>query len=187
MALKATIHKAELQISNLDLHYYNTHQLTVAKHPSETEIRLVARLIAFCFHANERLLFTKGLSTQDEPDLWEHADNGDLLRWIELGQPDERRIRQACGRAAEVVIYCYSGSSAEVWWQQNCSGFEGLKNLTIYNLEPNHVEAVATHIKRTIDWQVTIQDSEMWLNDNAITQSISPLCWLKQGEHLGTA
>jgi len=98
MALNATIYKAELQVSDMDRHYYATHTLTVARHPSETVERLMVRLLAFALYADERLEFGKGLSDGDEPALWRKAYSGDIEQWIELGQPDEARIRKACGR-----------------------------------------------------------------------------------------
>jgi uncharacterized protein YaeQ len=118
MALNATIYKAELQVSDMDRHYYATHALTLARHPSETEERLMVRLLAFALYADERLEFGKGLSADDEPDLWRKDYSGDIQQWIELGQPDEARIRKACGRAEQVVVINYGGRAADVWWVQ---------------------------------------------------------------------
>ncbi len=99
MASKATVYKAELQISDMDRHYYATHVLTVAQHPSETDERLMVRLLAFALHAQERLEFGRGVSSDDEPDLWLRSLSGEIELWVDLGQPDEARIRRACGRA----------------------------------------------------------------------------------------
>jgi uncharacterized protein YaeQ len=98
MALKATVVKAELQVSDMDRHYYASHNLTLAQHPSETDERLMVRLLAFALNADERLEFGKGLSSDDEPDLWRRDYTGDIELWIDLGQPDESRIRKASGR-----------------------------------------------------------------------------------------
>ncbi|MDC1438529.1 YaeQ family protein, partial [Planktomarina temperata] len=99
MAQKSTIYKAELSVSDMDRHYYETHKLTVAKHPSETYERMMLRLLAFALHASERLEFSKGISTDDEPDLWEKSLNGETDLWIALGLPSEKLLRQSCGKA----------------------------------------------------------------------------------------
>lgn len=181
MALKATIYKAELQLTDLDRHHYQTYPLTLARHPSETEERLIVRLLAFTLHASAGLSFTKGLSTQEEPDLWEHTDSGELSSWIELGQPDERRIRQACGRARQVVIYCYSGHSAEIWWRQCAPALQGIKNLTVYYLPPAQLAMVVPHLSRSIQWQLMIQDGECWLSAGTETLTIQPEGWMVHG------
>src|SRR4051794_5320453 len=103
MALKSTIYKADLQIADMDRHYYQDHSLTLARHPSETDERLMVRLLAFVRHANESLIFAKGLSDVDEPDLWQKDLTGAIELWIDVGQPDERRMLKACGRASQVV------------------------------------------------------------------------------------
>ena len=119
MAPNSTVYKVELQVSDMDRHYYATHVLTMAQHPSETVQRLMVRLVAFALHADERLEFGKGLSSDDEPDLWLKDRTGEITLWIDLGQPDEQRIRKACGRARNVVIVSYSGRSADIWWEKN--------------------------------------------------------------------
>jgi uncharacterized protein YaeQ len=103
MALKSTIYKAELQIADMDRHYYADHALTIARHPSETDERMMVRVAAFALFAQERLEFCKGLSDTDEPDLWQKDLTGAIETWIEVGQPDERRIAKASGRSNEVV------------------------------------------------------------------------------------
>jgi uncharacterized protein YaeQ len=119
MAAKATVFKAELSVSDMDRHYYATHQLTLAMHPSETEERLMVRVLAFALNASERLAMGRGISsTEEEPELWARDLTGAIDLWIEVGQPDEQRLRKACGRAKEVRVYCYSGRSAGVWWQK---------------------------------------------------------------------
>src|SRR6478609_7781043 len=107
MALNATIIKAELHVADMDRHYYQQHNLTLAQHPSETDERLMVRLLVFALYASEFLTFTKGLSSEDEPDLWQKSLTGDIELWIELGLPSDKRIRKACGRAQQVIIYSY--------------------------------------------------------------------------------
>jgi uncharacterized protein YaeQ len=171
MALKATIYKAELQISDMDRHYYQQHALTIARHPSETDERMMVRLLAFARHASETLAFGKGLSTDDEPDLWQKGLTGDIELWIELGQPDEKLIRRACGRAAQVVVYSYSGHGADVWWSQIGSKLERLENLTVVNLQAATAPALARLAERTMQLSCTIGDGQLWMaNDSDSVQ-----------------
>ena len=134
MALKATVYKADLQISDMDKHYYQNHALTIAQHPSETLERMMIRLMVFALHAHEDLAFTRGLSSDEEPDIWLKLPTTEIDTWIDLGQPDEKRIRKACGRAREVFIYTYAQRSAEVWWQQMSSKLERFDNLHVIAL-----------------------------------------------------
>jgi len=133
MALKATIYKADLQIADMDRHVYGDHALTIARHPSETDERMMARVLAYALHAQEGIAFTKGLFDVDEPEVWVKNLAGEITLWIELGQPDEARIRRACGRADRVVVLCYS-SSCEVWWKQIASKLTRFANLTVLQL-----------------------------------------------------
>ena len=143
MALNATIYKVELQISDMDRHYYATHALTLARHPSETDERMMVRLLAFALYADDRLEFGKGLSTEDEPDLWLRDLTGEIQLWIDLGQPDEQRIRKACGRARQVVVIGYSGRGAEIWWEKNGAGLLRAKNLSVIDIPSPAVTALA--------------------------------------------
>lgn len=115
MALKSTVFRAELQVSDLDRHYYAAHALTLARHPSETDERMMVRLLAFALFAGERLEFGRGLSTEDEPALWRKDLTGAVELWIEVGLPDERALRRACGRAERVAVLCYGGRGADLW------------------------------------------------------------------------
>lgn len=168
MALKATVVKAELQISDLDRHHYATYPLTLAQHPSETDQRLMVRLIAFALFASEHLEFGKGLSTDDEPDLWRRDYTGEIEQWIDLGQPDESRIRKACGRARQVVVVTYGGRAADLWWNKQSAALSRLDNLTVIDIAPESVEALAAMIERSMRLNVLIQDGELQLmGDNA--------------------
>lgn len=166
MALKATIFKADLQIADMDRNYYHDHALTVAQHPSETDERMMVRLTAFALHAHEFLAFGKGLSTDDEPDLWQKDLTGAIDLWIDVGLPDEKDIRKACGRAKHVIIYSYGGRSADLWWEQNRGKLERAKNLSVINLPPATTQALAKLAQRTMQLQCTIQDGEVWLADD---------------------
>src|SRR5690606_7499996 len=131
---KSTVVKAELQISDMDRHYYATHNLVLAQHPSETDERLMVRLLAFAIHADERLEFGRGLSDEDEPALWKRDYTGDIELWIELGHPDESRIRKAAARARQVVVVNYGGRASDIWWEKNAASLSRLKNLTVLAL-----------------------------------------------------
>lgn len=171
MALKATIHKAELTISDMDRGYYATHALTIARHPSETEERMMVRLVAFALFAEERLEFGKGLCVDDEPDLWLRDLTGDVLRWIDVGQPDEKWIRKACGRAEEVVVLSY-GRAADIWWSGVVNKLGRQDRLTVLNLDPEVPPALAAMTERGMRLQCTIQDGELWITDGGRTVHI---------------
>jgi uncharacterized protein YaeQ len=162
MALKATIFKADLQIADMDRHYYGDHALTIARHPSETDERMMVRLLAFALHAHEALTFGKGLSADDEPDLWQKDLTGAIDLWIDVGQPDEKRILKACGRAARVVVYSYGGNS-NVWWSQMGNKLDRARNLRVMNLPSATGAAFAALVQRTMQLQCTIQDEQIWL------------------------
>lgn len=165
MALKATICKAELQISDMDRHYYETHALTLARHPSETDERMMIRLLAFAKHADPALIFCKGLSDIDEPDLWKKDLTGAIELWIEVGQPDERRLLKACGRAAQVVVYSYGGNSS-IWWNQIADKVARASNLAVMQIPASHSHNIAKLAQRTMQLQCLIQEGQIWLSDH---------------------
>jgi uncharacterized protein YaeQ len=174
MALNATIHKAELSISDMDRHYYATHALTLARHPSETEERLMVRLLAFALHADERLEFGKGLSDEDEPALWRRAYSGEVEQWIELGQPDEARIRKACGRAQQVVVVNYGGRAADIWWDKVGPSLSRNGNLAVLDIDEASVRQLAALCDRGMRLQCLIQDGELQLIAGDDTIAIRP-------------
>ena len=170
MAISSTINKVSLNIANIDKHYYQSHELTVAQHPSETDVRFMMRLIAFMANASEQLCFTKGLSTNDEPELWQKTLTDDIELWIELGQPDEKRIRKACGRAQQVIIYTYDECKAKVWWEQMQEKLQRFSNLKVFRVNAKGVDSMA---KRSMQLQCNIQDGEIYLNDENSNFTIS--------------
>jgi uncharacterized protein YaeQ len=177
MALKSTIYKADCQISDMDRGYYQSHNLTIALHPSETEERMIVRLLAFVTNAHEHLQFTKGLSSDDEPDLWQKSLTDDIKLWIDVGMPDEKRIRKACNRADKVIIYTYGGRNT-VWWNQIQSKLERFKNLMVINLPKLATDQFVSLVKRTMQLQISIQDGHIWLSDDQNTVTIVPDVWL---------
>jgi len=174
MAPKSTVVKAELQVSDLDRHYYASHNLTLAQHPSETDERLMVRLLAFALHADERLEFGRGLSDEDEPALWRRDYTGLIEQWIELGQPDEARLRKACGRAQQVVVVSYSGNSAGIWWHRNGPALARLRNLTVIDLDSADVAAATALLGRGMRVTAMIQDGELQLMDTERTVALRP-------------
>jgi uncharacterized protein YaeQ len=171
MALKATIFKADVQIADMDRHYYQDHSLTMARHPSETDERMMVRLLAFIRHADEALVFGKGLSDVDEPDLWQKDLTGAIDLWIEVGQPDDKRILKACGRASHVIVYSY-GPVSNIWWNQIGSRIERARNLSVIQVPVAASQALAALSERSMRLQCTLQDGQIWVTGNEDTVQI---------------
>jgi uncharacterized protein YaeQ len=165
MALKATICKAALQIADMDHNYYQDHTLIIARHPSETDERMMVRLLAFALHASATLSFGKGLSTGDEPDVWQKDLTGSIQTWIDVGLPDDKRIRRACGRADQVFVYGYGGHGASLWWEAISGDVERARNLTVKILSSATTRALAKMAGRNMQLNCTIQDEQVWLAD----------------------
>ncbi len=164
MAIKSVIYKATVQVADMDRHYYADHSLNIACHPSETLQRMMTRILVFALNAHEQLEFGKGISDSDEPDIWQKDLTGAIERWIEVGQPDERRIIKACGRATEVLVYAF-GSSADVWWKQIATKLTRARNLTVLRIAPEVAESLEKLCERTMQLQVTVQDGEIWVRN----------------------
>jgi uncharacterized protein YaeQ len=178
MALKSIIHKATLQIADMDRQLYADHVLTLARHPSETDERLMVRLLAFALQVphdthSGALSFAKGLADSDEPDLWRHDLTGQLLQWIEVGQPDERRLIKASGKARRVVLYGYSASTP-IWWAAIRNKLTRLNNLDVWQLPPEHSQALARLCERSMQLQLTVQDGQVWVSDATHSVEITP-------------
>lgn len=173
MALKATIYKAELSIADLDRNYYGEHNLTIARHPSETDERMMVRLLAFALFADEALAFGKGLCVDDEPDLWQRDLTGAIERWIDVGQPDEKWIRKASGRSVEVVVVSF-GRAADIWWNGIRTKLTRLTNLRVLNLSPEAAPALAALTERSMRLQFTIQDGQVWVTNGQETVLVEP-------------
>ncbi|MBL8350509.1 MAG: YaeQ family protein [Burkholderiaceae bacterium] len=178
MALKATIYKAALQVADIDRNVYADHALTVPLQPSETEERLMARLLAFALNlpADDRhgmLQLARGMADADEPDLW-HKDLSDqLLHWIEVGQPDERRLARACGKARRVTLYCYS-ASAPIWFAGIAGKITRLRNLEVWQLPAEQSQALAGLAQRSMQLQFSIQDGHVYVGDGQRSVEVQP-------------
>ena len=162
MALKATIYKATIHLSDMDRNYYDTLQLTIAQHPSETDKRMMVRLIAFVLNAHQDLQFGKGVSDEDEAAIWQINYSEEIKLWIELGQIDEKRIKKACNRSKQVKLYCY-GRGVEPWWKQIASKLEQFDTLSIEQFSETTIDALTKLINRTMEFQCSIQDGQLWL------------------------
>ena len=182
MAQKATIHKVELSISDMDRHYYETHNLTVANHPSETDERLMVRILAFALNADERLEFSRGLSSDDEPDIWQKSLSGELELWVSLGLPSDKIVRQSCGKANEVMIYCYGGRAAEMWWEKIKNSTTRFNNLQIINFSKKDTSELEKHVSRLMKLQINIQDGDVMVSVDGSIVNVMPERW-KSPDH----
>ncbi len=177
MAQKSTIYKVELSVSDMDRHYYETHKLTVAKHPSETDERMMVRLVAFALNAHEHLEMTKGISTDDEPDIWQKSLSGELELWVALGLPSEKIIRQSCGKAKAVRIYAYGGKTAEMWWEKVKNSTTRFDNLQVVNFAEEETKALGELANRAMRIQVNIQDEEVMVSVDDTIVYVTPQEW----------
>lgn len=174
MAIKATIFKVKLQLSDMDRAYYEDLTLTIAQHSSETDERTMVRLLAFALHASEGLKFTEGVSAEDEPDIWQKSLSGEIELWIDVGLPDEKRIRKACNRAKEVYIYAYGGRTIEPWWQAMAEKVSRHQNLKVIALPHPATKPLGELAQKTMTLQCTIQDGQIWIGDAANNIFVEP-------------
>ena len=164
MALKATIYKANLSISNMDLNYYQDHTLILARHPSESQSRMMFRVLAFSFLAQEEPEFTKGLSSENEPELWCHNLSGEITHWIELGQPSEKRIRQGCSKADQVTIFTYQPYAGTEWFRSMENKIQRFKELQVVHFSILENQSLEDLVQRNMELSCTIQDNQIWLS-----------------------
>lgn len=162
MALPSKVYKASLQLSDIDRGVYETLQATVAQHPSETEERLVARLLAYAIFYEPELTFTKGISATDEPDLWVKRADDRVRLWVEVGLPEPDRIIKA-SRHSERVALLACGRQLANWDQQQLPKLEKLANLTVISVDPAIIAELATRLERTIAWSITITEGTVYL------------------------
>lgn len=179
MALKATIHKARVQLADLDRQVYSDHDLTIARHPSETDERMMVRLLAFALNAptdsdHGELVFAKDLWEVDEPGLWQKDLIGEIVHWIEVGQPDEKRLTRVCARVGRVSVYSYS-SSTPIWWQGLENKLTRARNLTVWHLPSEQSEALAALAQRSMQLDVTVQDAAIWVGDGQRSVEVAPV------------
>lgn len=184
MALGATIYKATIDISDLDRGYYGTNTLTIARHPSETEARMMVRVVAFCLYAGERVEFGRGLSTEGEAAVYELNDGGDIARWIDVGTPDNKSLRRAAGRSEDVVVLAYDEPRIEPWWASNKGDFGKIGKLSVRWIGDADLAKIEALAKRNMRLAVTIQDGVVWLADDANNIEIQIHTLLNRGEQV---
>jgi uncharacterized protein YaeQ len=171
MALKPTIYKVKIELADSDRNCFETLALTIAQHPSETLERMAARLLAYCLNNIRGLTFTKGISTADEPDLWQHSDSGEIEHWIEMGQPEEPRLRRACGKAKRVSVYAF-GKSTDVWWRKWEGELNQLDNLQVLRFDWQEIIALAQLFNRTIQLSVSIVGGTIYIDNGKQSCSV---------------
>jgi uncharacterized protein YaeQ len=172
MALKSTICKAEIAVADVDRGYYADHSLTIARHPSETDERMMVRVLAYALHAHPDLAFGRGLSTDDEPALWRRDLTGAIEQWIDVGLPGERELRKACGRSREVHVLAYGGRAVDLWWNAARDGLQRLERLTVREVPGDASRALSGLADRSMRLQVTIQDAHVLVTDGDATVTV---------------
>lgn len=177
MALRSTVHRFELSVADMDRGYYASHALTVARHPSETEERMMLRVLAFGLYADASLAFGRGLSTEDEPDLWLKDPTGAIVLWIVVGLPDEKWVRKACARSARVVVIAYGGARAQAWWRQNGEALARFAHLSVLAIPAEASQALAALADRSVHLTCSIQDGQAWVATGSDSVALEPLVW----------
>ncbi len=182
MAIKATIYKVQAELADMDRSVYCEHSVTVASHPSETAERLMVRVLAFMLNVPEDndcggLEFAKDICETDGPSLWQRNLTGEVEHWIELGQPDERRLLRACGKARRVCVYAY-GTSAAIWWSGIAECLKRTRNLTVWQIPAAETQALATLAARSMKLHVSVQDGVVWVANGARSVEVNPVRWL---------
>ena len=175
MALKSTIFKAELNVADMNRHHYADFYLTLARHPSETNERMMLRLLAFACHAGESLEFGRGLSADDEPDLWQKDLTGNINLWIELGTPDPERIRKASGKAQQVVLYCYGDRAVPIWWEKHKSKLGRIDNVRILQIEQGDCDALTSLVQPSMRLQCSLDGEDICFSGGGESVQVSPV------------
>ncbi len=161
MALKPTIYKLRIALSDLERNYYDTLSLTVALHPSETHERMIARVVSYCLNAQDGLVFTKGLSEVEEPDVWCRTMDDKITLWLDVGEPDVERVKKSVRKADVVKVYSFN-SKSDTWWEQNKGKFL-LHNAEIIRFDHDQVTYLTTLLERTVDWSLTITGQSAYI------------------------
>ncbi len=173
MALKPTIYKAQVTLADSDRGCFEDLSLTLAKHPSETIERMATRLLVYCLNSTRGLEFTKGISTAEEPDIWQRSDSGEIEHWIELGQPEEPRLRKACGKAKQLSVYAF-GKSSDTWWRLNGEAIAALPRISIWQFPWEDVVAAAGLLNRTVQLNVSIVGGTVYIDNGSNSSSLEP-------------
>ena len=180
MALKATIHKANLQLADMDRKVYGDHAVTIARHPSETDERMMIRLLAFALNVpasddHGALEFAKDLWDTDEPALWQKDLTEQIEQWIDVGQPDDKRLMRASPRAGRVSVYSFSASTP-IWWNGIATKITRANNLSVWQIDPDESQSLAALAQRSMQLQVTVQDGTVWFSEGERSVEVVPRC-----------
>jgi len=185
MALKSTIFKANLAVADIDHGYYADHALTLARHPSETDERMMIRLVALALNAHKLqdvlggdgvLGFGDSLSNTDDPDVSLKDFTGRTRVWIEVGQPEDKPLIKACGKGDEVLLYCFN-HAAEIWWRGIETKLTRLRNLSVYRIPTTASQALAALAQRSMQLQATVQEGALMLGDGRNSIDVEPVRW----------
>jgi uncharacterized protein YaeQ len=184
MALKATIYKIQAELADMDRNLYGDYSLTIAAHPSETEERMMLRFLAFALNVpadNDRgeLEFGRDICDTEGPSLCQKDLTGQIEHWIELGQPDDRRLLKASGRSRFVTVYAY-GTSTGIWWRDTAEKIARARNIAVWQIPAAQSRELATLAQRTMRLQVTVQDGTVWVGDGAKSVEITPVSLLQR-------
>jgi len=176
MALKPTLYKVELQLVDTDRDVYDSCNFTLSQHPSETQARMMVRLMVYALNFHSDLQFTKGLSTQDEPDIWEISPSLEIEKWIEVGQASPERMRKGISRSPKVMLYAY-GSETDVWWQKSEAAFKALPHIEVYKFEHRQIEKLVGLVSKKMQLTISIADGELYINaaDKELSINLSRL------------
>lgn len=179
MAIKATIHKAQIQLANMDRHVYTDIAVTIARHPSENDERMMIRVLALALGwpqdtSEGTLEFAKDMWEPDEPALWQKNFSDEILQWVEVGQPDDKRLMKASGRARQVSLWAFQ-SSTPIWWEGIVNKVTRASNLTVWQVPSDQSQALATLARRSMALQITVQDGTAWVNDGEQTIEVTPI------------
>ncbi len=175
MALRSSIFKATVSLANLNTQYYDDISLTLALHPSETEERMMYRLLAFLYCASERLEMTEGLSNPELPDIWQKDLTGAIEHWIDLGLPDEKRIKKALGRSKHVSIFTYNSFKAKVWFDKLKSTILAHPKIAVYHLQENYPDQLLQLVEKAMILNCVIEDECIFLSNNNLRVQINVL------------
>lgn len=162
MAIKPTIYKLSIAISDFNRDYYDSVNLTVALHPSETVQRMMARIVAYCLNAQDNITFTKGLSNIEEPDIWVKTLDDQITLWIEVGEPSPERIKKSSRIAPEVKFYSFN-SKSDTWWKQSKDKVSQFKNVKFYQFDWPQIQLLATFAERSMDWSLSISGDTVYI------------------------
>jgi uncharacterized protein YaeQ len=179
MAIKATIYKAQIQLADMDRHVYADPAVTIARHPSEADERMMIRVLALALGwpadtSEGGMELAKDMWEPDEPALWQKNFSGEILNWVEVGQPDDKRLMKASGRASKVTLWAFQ-SSTNVWWDNIATKLTRARNLTVWQVPAEQSQALAALAQRTMQLQFTVQDGTIWVNDGQTTVEITPV------------